>query len=825
MKHHTTLQSSLMIMLLLLLGAVTPLLAGTISGIITGENSLPLDHSFVQLMLADPNGGGDGGNGMAFRSTQTNATGAYTFNNLPDNQYFVYANAMDYIRGFYSDPVTGQIQVVEIDADDQEIVGIDIQLIPQNDPPPPPQFGTIIGRVHDVNNTPAVNMPVGIVSAADLTTLLPNLQAHTGMNGVYHLNNIQPGTYKTCALGANLVILAYSDEVTIVANAMIDSVDIIVADLPPVVQYGSISGDVIGLQNNMGPQGDVRLVTAAEPNTLLPNLLGHIGYNGHYYINHIPAGTYMACVVGENGVILAYSAAVEVVANQTVENVDIIVGTYVGFSLSGNIYNALNEPVTSGVVELRTMDDEQNPGGMNHMHRTAHPDVDGHYVFTNVTAGQYIVSVWTMMSPVVFYPATYDIDLAQAITVVDQDVSGINITIPAPQNYTLSGYVKDAATEAPLAGIKVKTDRMGFHHFPVQDSLFYNEYQTFTDASGFYSLTLPVGRYTLAAVDTTHFYRIQFFDHALTPFQATAILLDEDMANVNFDLIQRQDSLQCSISGTITENGAAVTYPVMVVAVSSDEDWEESTVSNAGGSYTIHHIRPGSYYVAAYSLYTAPTYYNNVLTWEDATEINVNGPITGIDFSLAATDADGPCNLSGAITNGTGSGIDNVMVMLTDGNSQVLGFARTDANGAYTISNVPSQAYTVVTSKLGYESVEQNISLTGSQNMNLVLNAPTANDDATTPVASAKLSTYPNPFRQSTVIAFSTTKDEQVSVRIFNIKGQCIKNLLTDNIKSGSHTLTWDGTDNNGKHVSSGIYMVKLQGNGFQNTHKLTIMK
>jgi len=817
MKLNLNWKTSLVLTMLLLLGTVGSLLSATISGTITNEVNLPVDHSNVQLVRVNPNNNG----GMMSVNTYTNAAGVYIFNEVPEGDYHVSAIAPEYVRSFYTSP-EGQILVVEIDADGQEVVGIDIQLTPQNDPPPPNYTG-VSGRVFNLDNIPLPQIPVGVVSIDNLNQPLPNLVTMTSMNGFYNFHNLLPGTYKTCVLGPNQLPVAYSAEFTLVANTMIDSVNIMY-DAPPPPQLGSISGNVIGAPPANGMMLNVGLVTLDDLTTVLPGLIGHVGWSGQYVIRNIPVGTYKACVLGQDMLPVAYSEPVTVIANEMVENVDIILGTFVGYSVSGTVVNALNEAVVNGVVELRSVPNPNQPN-MNHMHRTTHLDSTGSYIFTNVPAGQYIVAVWTMMSQIVFYPSTFDIAQAVPVIVTDQNVTGIDITMPVVQTYTISGYVKDADTEAPLAGIKVRTDRMGFHHFPMQDPIFNNELQAVTDAAGFYTITAPFGRYTLAAVDTTHFYRIQFYDHALMPFQATVIVLDHDYTNVNFDLIPRQDSLQCNISGNITENNEPVTYPVMVVAVSSDEDWEDSTISNADGSYTINHVRPGDYYVVAYSLYTPPTFYNNVLTWEDADLVTVNGPVSGINFNLVNTDADGPSNLSGVITDVTNNTIGNVIVLLTNTQNQVIGFARTDDNGSYTISNVPSDSYSVLAVKLGYETITQDVYLIGNENLNLSMNAPTLNEDPIVPVNVSRLTNYPNPFNPNTTISLDLTKDSNVSVKIYNVKGQCIRNLLNDNVKAGNHTLLWNGTDDNGKAVTSGIYLVKLQGEGFQKSHKMTLMK
>lgn len=822
MKLNLNWNARLALTVLLMLGFVFGLSANSISGTIVNETDQAVGNAYVQLMRLAPNGP----NGeMLYRTTHTDPAGLYSFNDIQEGNYHVSAIAPQYIRSYYVSP-EGEILVVEVDADDQEVIGIDIQLIPQNGPPPPHDQTGVTGRVLNSSNQPIPHVRVGIVNTVDLNTPLPNLTSLTNMNGFYLLHDVLPGQYQSCVLNQNLQPVAYSAVFTIVEDVMLEDIDI-VFDPPPPPELGSISGNVIGYDHHDNMMDDVRLVTPDAPQTVLPGLIGHVGWSGFYMIHNIPVGSYMACLVDEDDVPVAYSALVTVIADEMIENVDIVTdSTYVGYSLSGSLQDAQGQPITQGVVELRSAQNDLPPNNPNHhhMHLTVHPDSLGNYSFANVQAGEYIVSLWTPMSPVVFYPSTLDIELAVPVAVVDQNVSGINITVPAVQNWTISGYVLDADTAAPLAGIKVKTDRMGFHHFPMHDHMFHDEFHALTDANGFYSFTAPEGNYTLAAVDTTHFYRIQFFDHANMPFQATVLELNQDYNNINFDLIPRQDSLHCSISGSITENGEPVTYPVMVVAVSSDEDWEDSIVSE-NGSYSINHMRPGDYYIMAYSLYSPPVYYNNVLTPEDASLIAVNGPVTGIDFALVSTDADGPSNLNGVITDNSNNALSNVIVMLANAQNEIVGFARTDASGAYSIANVPTDSYTVVVSRIGYTSVTQDIYLEGSSNLNVTINQTTANDDQVVPVVVASLSNYPNPFNPHTTISLSLTKDSPVTVKVYNVKGQCIRTLLQGDVKAGNQELVWNGTDQQGRAVTSGIYIVRMEGNGFSQSLKMTLMK
>lgn len=69
---------------------------------------------------------------------------------------------------------------------------------------------------------------------------------------------------------------------------------------------------------------------------------------------------------------------------------------------------------------------------------------------------------------------------------------------------------------------------------------------------------------------------------------------------------------------------------------------------------------------------------------------------------------------------------------------------------------------------------------------------------------------YPNPFNHSTVIEYAVPEAEQVEVYIMNSRGQKVYALVDAKVKAGYHTVSWHGTDEQGKVVSSGIYFVVL---------------
>ena len=103
---------------------------------------------------------------------------------------------------------------------------------------------------------------------------------------------------------------------------------------------------------------------------------------------------------------------------------------------------------------------------------------------------------------------------------------------------------------------------------------------------------------------------------------------------------------------------------------------------------------------------------------------------------------------------------------------------------------------------------------------------PDAVDDVETPVVKSELkANYPNPFNPTTTIVFSLATAEKVEINIYNLKGQKVKTLLSDNLLSGNHSVVWDGKNDKNNSVSSGIYLVKMQTGKTTATRKITMLK
>jgi ligand-binding sensor domain-containing protein len=87
------------------------------------------------------------------------------------------------------------------------------------------------------------------------------------------------------------------------------------------------------------------------------------------------------------------------------------------------------------------------------------------------------------------------------------------------------------------------------------------------------------------------------------------------------------------------------------------------------------------------------------------------------------------------------------------------------------------------------------------------------------------VSNYPNPFNTSTKIRFQLTSSGIVQLNVYNIKGQLVKKLNQDLMSKGQHDILWDGRDEKGKYLASGVYIYKLSTGIRSETGKMILLK
>lgn len=86
-------------------------------------------------------------------------------------------------------------------------------------------------------------------------------------------------------------------------------------------------------------------------------------------------------------------------------------------------------------------------------------------------------------------------------------------------------------------------------------------------------------------------------------------------------------------------------------------------------------------------------------------------------------------------------------------------------------------------------------------------------------------SVYPNPFNPTTNIKFTLNKAGRVNLEVFNIKGQKVRTLVSQDYQAGVHTLTFNGCSDDQKPLSSGIYHIRLSGAEHRSVKKVLLLK
>ena len=156
---------------------------------------------------------------------------------------------------------------------------------------------------------------------------------------------------------------------------------------------------------------------------------------------------------------------------------------------------------------------------------------------------------------------------------------------------------------------------------------------------------------------------------------------------------------------------------------------------------------------------------------------------------------------------------------LVDSKNNIVDVIHSTENNPFLLTAPQNGEYTV---NAGYKDPSLNW---GTTSINLSPNSisiPTPNNS----LSSFELfPNHPNPFNNETVIKFSTPKEARVEVDIFNIHGKHIRHLSNDYYRAGIHSLRWDGRDDDGLPVSSGMYLSQIKSGDQRDVRSMILSK
>lgn len=558
----------------------------------------------------------------------------------------------------------------------------------------------------------------------------------------------------------------------------------------------------------------------------------------------------------------AQARPVEVDGNTDFIPIDFVLPIQIGTaSISGTVLSSTGEPLAFAFVEVRPAAPTTDVAS-GAVWAYAHTDRNGFYLIDHLPAGTYFAQA-QYWEGVRFGQQWYDHadNLADATPIKladDQHLREIDFELALrPYFGAIAGTVTDEVNGLPIERAYVEISPLGydFTRAPLSFWLFY----AITNEQGNFQIEyLPEGEYLLSVYAAGAF---EFFEDAVVPKQASPVkVIGGTTTAVNFALTARNEGTGV-ISGTVKgewygellDIAVVLARPAIVPQVWPDSELFFTAVTNPDGTYKMTGLPAGEYYLFCFAPGHIGEYYDNVFDPAEATLVKVDGvhPTSGIDFKLspmailevdAVARAQSGATVFGKVTNSSGEPLRGANLYLLNDAEQAVSFARSNAEGVYELRNVPPGEYRLKATHLDYESAYNDEAIDfsaaeplpvsgGTVEVNFSLNPKTVTDvldrrSPSIPETVELYGNYPNPFNPETRIAFGLPAQTHVTLRIFNLLGQEVARLVDQVLDAGVHNVNWDGRNQSGQVMSSGVYFYILQAGGQRfAVHKMTLMK
>ncbi len=148
-------------------------------------------------------------------------------------------------------------------------------------------------------------------------------------------------------------------------------------------------------------------------------------------------------------------------------------------------------------------------------------------------------------------------------------------------------------------------------------------------------------------------------------------------------------------------------------------------------------------------------------------------------------------------------------------------------NGKIGVLRYDSGTYRTVFFGIGFEQIgdETSREIILSRLLKWCGNITALPEKAQFPVRSLLVENYPNPFNGETFIKFTLPNKGKVKFTLFNLRGQKVRTWPEKLFLPGTHRFHWDGTDNRGRQLPSGLYVLQVTSGHFKKTHKLLLIR
>jgi len=768
--------------------------------------------------------------------TQSQADGTYLLNNLIPGLYVVRAQKAGYITEFYQDVryfnEATPLQLTEGDT----LQDIDFHLN---------HGGAISGMIFNADTTDTLG--AAHVTAELVVNRKIRFHALSNEDGSYLIQGLSTGTYVVSASKAGYKREYYQD-VTNFADATHISVTEpdTVGDIDLTLEIASaIVGQVVseetGLPIARARVSAWRLYAVCTHCRPIASTLTDDEGN---YVLPVRQGKYFVTATAEGFAREFYQEAsdprdadlVEVLENQHTTGIDF---TLLPLStISGIVTEEITDTPIAG-AEVIAFPAINTVRAYREPYRVT-TNEDGTYLIPNVRPGTYILKAKAKDYLPEFYEEAEKLADAKPVQVgLNEQIENINFTLL--KGGVITGVVVNELDNQPISHALVVAKLIGRPY----------KKRALTNDDGTYEIAgLVAGSYHVMAVAKG--YEKEFYDNEPDVIHADSVEVvpPEVKSDIDFSLTPVPAN-EGAIAGFVVDKRTMLPITgafVMAIPIrpTGIPHWD---VTGPLGHYKISGLHTGKYIVMCWAAGYIGEFYDNKHNWKDADPVWVESPntTTGIDFMLRPKWR-GPYRIRGRImARDNNQPLGNVFVYATSSEG-VVGFAVSDEDGYYEIPEVPAGNYQLVAVTYGYVQDNDNdpntsdslsVSLQDNQDetdANITMDfdetadvsEPSSGD--ITPSHFELSQNYPNPFNPETTIRYQISEQGIVSLKIYNLLGQEVKLLLEKKQAPGVYSLKWNGMNNLGLSVPSGVYFLSIEvknnkGVVFSQIKKMTLLR
>ncbi|MDZ7316785.1 MAG: carboxypeptidase regulatory-like domain-containing protein [candidate division KSB1 bacterium] len=809
---------------------------------------------------------------------ETDENGNYSLTKLKAGTYYLVAWAQGYLQQYYNNK-SSFLEADQIAVGDSVVLkNFNFRL---------QRGGSISGRVTYESGRPVVEAyltatPVGNFDPETEPTFG---KALTDENGNYIIEGLRSGDY-IVELQARTkwqwFTLWYNqktnpdeaDKVRVVIGEDTGDINFIV---PIQEAAGSIRGIVQDTEGNPIFSAYIG-VQSADPNQWI-YAYASTDEEGRYLVEELPDGRYYVSVGVQNGwqYIYRWWPGVErfeeaqpiFVSKTAPATADFTLPLIVGrSSIAGRVTDTSGRPLVGASLSIIPASGDNPEGVINAVWAWATTDSEGYYRVKQLPGGRYQIycSYWEDQKFGEQWWNHKDSQEKADVLVLgaEEERNDIDFSLTVkPVFGAIVGAVFDSLTGMPVQRALVQItaaqrDEVWGNNIAAAHRFYWRRMAAITDENGRFAIDwLYEGDYHVSVYANGAF---EYYENAPVVELAKRVkVIGGEKSEIAVKIAPRRDG-KGMIQGRVLMEGTQTPFEIAVVTAQPAiraQIWPQSemfytAVADTNGNFILSGLPENTkFLIYAFSIWTIGEYYNNVYDPEEATLVRAGYPEATLlkDIELPVYrwlwngPEDGGRNVMtgqvvGRVTDGDGEPIAGARIIAFNESRQPVADALTDSQGNYELSGLPFGNYILRAGRFGYKSIFNNnaesfedakpITLGANRiqvNFILALKTEVVEEKESTPQEFQLLGNYPNPFNPETVIVFKVPNRSQVLLSVYNLSGKKVATLMNRPLEAGRYEIKWDGRDETGKPVSSGVYIYSLQVDGLVKSGKMVLIR